>query len=121
MVAGFLDRPDYESLLDRADVVVSAAKGENFGIAVVEAIAAGAWPVLPDALAYPEIIPVSHHDDCLYAEGDWKRLAEVIAHSAAGRLRRVARRGDGGPCVASDRRADGPSPRRTPPTMSRAA
>ena len=67
---GFLDRPDYESLLDRADVVVSAAKGENFGIAVVEAIAAGAWPVLPDALAYPEIIPVSHHDDCSTPRGD---------------------------------------------------
>lgn len=82
---GFLDRPDYEALLDRADVVVSAAKGENFGIAVVEAIAAGAWPVLPDALAYPEIIPVSHHDDCLYGEGGLgKRLAEVIAHREAG-------------------------------------
>jgi glycosyltransferase involved in cell wall biosynthesis len=82
---GFLDRPDYEALVDRADVVVSAAKGENFGIAVVEAIAAGAWPVLPDALAYPEIIPVSHHNDCLYGEGDLgKRLAEVIAHRAAG-------------------------------------
>ena len=87
---GFLDRPDYESLLDRADVVVSAAKGENFGIAVVEAIAAGAWPVLPDALAYPEIIPVSHHDDCLYAEGDSgsgsPRSSPTVRR---GRLRRV--------------------------------
>ena len=32
-----------------------------------------------------------------------------------------ARRGDGGPCVAGDRRADGSSTRRTPPAMSRAA
>ena len=32
-----------------------------------------------------------------------------------------ARRGDGGPCVAGDRRADESSTRRTPPAMSRAA
>ena len=107
---GFLDRPDYESLLDRADVVVSAAKGENFGIAVVEAIAAGAWPVLPDALAYPEIIPVSHHDDCLYAEGGLgKRLADST-NSSGDEPRRLT----SGPCDSSTASPWGTGPIRRP-------
>lgn len=51
---GFATRDHYEALLRRADVVVSTAHQEFFGIAVVEAIAAGAHPVLPDRLVYPE-------------------------------------------------------------------
>ncbi|MEM9467787.1 MAG: DUF3524 domain-containing protein [Actinomycetota bacterium] len=76
---GLLDRSDYVDLLGWADIVVSAAKGENFGIAVVEAIAAGAWPVLPRGLSYPEIIPTVHHDDCLYGPGELgTRLAATV-------------------------------------------
>ncbi|MEO0495117.1 MAG: DUF3524 domain-containing protein, partial [Actinomycetota bacterium] len=82
---GFVDRPAYEALLDRADVVVSAARGENFGIAVVEAIAAGAWPVLPDRLAYPEVVPSEHHAACLYSEGGLgARLATTVSAVAGG-------------------------------------
>ena len=39
---GFLPRDDYLRLLNKADVVISAAKHEFFGISVVEALAAGA-------------------------------------------------------------------------------
>ncbi|MEM8705816.1 MAG: DUF3524 domain-containing protein [Actinomycetota bacterium] len=82
---GLVDADTYRDLLRRADVVVSAARGENFGIAIVEAIAAGAWPVLPDALAYPEVIPADHHAACLYpAGGLGRRLGEVIEAVAAG-------------------------------------
>jgi glycosyltransferase involved in cell wall biosynthesis len=49
-------RTDYEQVLLDADVVVSTAKHEFFGIGVVEAIAAGAYPVLPRRLSYPEIL-----------------------------------------------------------------
>ena len=47
---------EYESALGEADVVVSTANHEFFGISIVEAVAAGAWPVLPRRLAYPEIV-----------------------------------------------------------------
>ncbi|TVQ29572.1 MAG: DUF3524 domain-containing protein, partial [Spirochaetaceae bacterium] len=40
----------YYSLLDEAAIVVSTAIQENFGIAVMEAIAAGCAPILPDRL-----------------------------------------------------------------------
>lgn len=50
---------DYPALLARADVVVSTARHEFFGVAVAEAIAAGALPLLPDRLAYPELVPSS--------------------------------------------------------------
>jgi glycosyltransferase involved in cell wall biosynthesis len=60
-------RRDYEAWLRGAEIVVSTAIQENFGIAVMEAIACGAYPLLPHRLAYPEIIPAELHD-CLYAD-----------------------------------------------------
>ena len=83
---GLLERGAYLDLLARADIVVSAARGENFGIGVVEAVAAGAWPVLPDGLAYPEVIPEAFHGDCLYGEGQLgRRLAATVEAVASGR------------------------------------
>ncbi len=60
---------DYAALLWAADVVVSTAIHEFFGIAVVEAIYCGCRPVLPRRLSYPGLIPLSAHDDVLYGEG----------------------------------------------------
>jgi len=48
---------DYPALLRRADVVVSTARHEFFGVAVLEAITAGALPILPRRLSYPELVP----------------------------------------------------------------
>ena len=49
-------RDAYAAALGEADVFVSTAEHEFFGISAVEAIAAGALPVLPERLAYPEIL-----------------------------------------------------------------
>lgn len=60
----------YQRWLARADIVVSAAVQEFFGIAVIEAAYCGAMPLLPRRLAYPELIPHAWHDVCLYADDD---------------------------------------------------
>ena len=66
---GYLpSRAAYSELLARGSVVVSTAIQENFGISVVEAVAAGNHPLLPHRLSYPEIIPAAYHDACLYAD-----------------------------------------------------
>lgn len=66
---GFAPVEGYRHLLRSADIVVSTARQEFFGIAVVEAIYAGAFPLLPRRLSYPEIIPSELHDAVLYDEG----------------------------------------------------
>ena len=56
----------YAELLWRADIVVSSAIQEFFGIGVVEAMYCGCVPLLPQRLSYPEILPPEYHADCLY-------------------------------------------------------
>jgi len=56
-------RDQYETVLGQADVVVSTAHHEFFGIGIVEAITAGAIPLLPQRLAYPEILDRIHKPD----------------------------------------------------------
>lgn len=78
---GYAAVDDYRSLLRRTDIVVSTAHHEFFGVAVTEAIAAGAFPVLPNRLVYPERIPVEQHAACLYDEGRFvERLRWAITH-----------------------------------------
>jgi len=50
-------REAYARLLASADVAVSTALNEFFGIAMLEACYAGATPLVPDRLAYPELYP----------------------------------------------------------------
>lgn len=57
---------DYARLLWSADVVLSTAIHEFFGVSVVEALYCGAWPVLPRRLSYPELLPTDLHAECLY-------------------------------------------------------
>ena len=66
-----LDLEEYRALLLRSDIVVSTAVQEFFGISIVEAVAAGARPVLPRRLSYPWLIPGEHHATVLYAPGSF--------------------------------------------------
>lgn len=65
---------DYPELLARADVVVSTARHEFFGVAVVEAITASAFPLLPARLSYPELVPAP----APYLYGDHHHLVERL-------------------------------------------
>jgi len=57
---GFIpDREAFYDTLRQADIVVSTSGQEFFGIAMVEAAAAGPMPLLPDKLVYPEIFGLS--------------------------------------------------------------
>lgn len=83
---GHLPSAEYRALLLQSDIVVSAALHEFFGIAIVEAIAAGAVPVLPERLSFPEVVPPEWHRSALYADGDLRiRLHAVLSNLPAAR------------------------------------
>lgn len=63
---GWADDIRYPELLRMADLVVSTAHHEFFGIALTEAVYAGAMPVAPNRLVYPERLTVGVHGRCLY-------------------------------------------------------
>jgi glycosyltransferase involved in cell wall biosynthesis len=84
---GHLAPEAYRRLLLGADVVVSTAAHEFFGVAPVEAMAAGAVPLLPDRLSYPELVPRWAHDAVLYRGGLFERLRTVLDDLAAARRR----------------------------------
>lgn len=71
-------RQDYVDWLRQGDLVISTACQENFGIAVVEAIRHGCWPLLPNRLSYPEIIPRQFHSQVLYSDND--QLVDKVCH-----------------------------------------
>jgi glycosyltransferase involved in cell wall biosynthesis len=97
---GTLDRAGYHELLAASDVTVSTAEHETFGIAAVEAMAAGCVPLLPDRLSYPEIVPGRWHRTVLYGPGELvDRLRVVLTDLPAARravdgLARAVRRYD---------------------------
>ena len=78
------DRATYHALLGRADVVVSTAIHEFFGLAVLEAAAAGAMPLLPRRLSYVELFDAARWPRIIYEfdEELADRLVEVLAHPA---------------------------------------
>lgn len=75
-------RRDYYQWLARGAIVISTALQENFGIAIVEAMAHGCLPLLPNRLSYPEILPGPFHDDFLYTSQEdlESRLAYLLTH-----------------------------------------
>lgn len=85
------DRAQYAALLASADVAVSTANNEFFGLAMIEACYAGCAPVVPDRLAYPELygpqFRYSGPDDLVA-----RLRAHVLETPAPGQARALAER-----------------------------
>ena len=105
------DRDEYLRWLGSCDVVASTARQEFFGVAVMEGVAAGCHPLVPDRLAYGQLFGGTHAKKALWgdptqlvdrlrtlskdpvvtraplARAGWRRMAlEHDAALAAGRL-----------------------------------
>ena len=94
---GYLpDIADYRALLRGADVVLSTALHEFQGLAVLEAVASGCLPAVPDRLAYPEIYPPEFR----YSSHGSDAKTEAVA--AAALVRRLGAKIEQGDAVAPD-------------------
>ena len=71
-------RSIYAQVLSTADVFVSTAEHEFFGISAAEAIEAGAYPLLPERLAYPELVG----GDEFFYDGTPEQLTQRLASLA---------------------------------------
>lgn len=90
--SGYATSERYRELLWDAAITISTAHHEFFGISVVEAMYCHTFPLLPNRLSYPELIPCEFHNDCLYTSHDdlIERLVRVLR--APGETAAVARR-----------------------------
>ncbi len=71
------DRSEYARLLRQGDIIISTARHEFFGIAVLEGVRSGCRPLLPDRLSYQELFAPEY------------RYQEQGKHSFKNRLRQL--------------------------------
>lgn len=76
-------RQEYVAALCDTDVFVSTANHEFFGISAVEAIAAGAYPLLPNRLSYAELLAELADPGQFFYDGSPERLAAKLVELAA--------------------------------------
>lgn len=74
---GFVEsRAEYNQLLVESDAVISTALHDFQGLSVLEAVAAGCYPLVPDRLVYPEWF-----GDVCYLAGNPQEEAQALARA----------------------------------------
>lgn len=68
------DRKEYVCLLRRGDIIVSTARHEFFGMAVLEGVRAGCRPLVPDRLSYTELFAGKYR----YPENGFKKHLQKL-------------------------------------------
>ena len=71
---------EYAEWLWKADILPVTSNQEFFGASIMEAIYCGTWPILPDRLTYPELIPKKIQKEHIYVnESDlYKKIIWAI-------------------------------------------
>jgi len=76
---GYADSFDqYASLLCKSDILPVTNIQDFFGGSIVEAIYCGCYPLLPNRLTYPELIPEAHHKKHIYKDDLELRLKKLL-------------------------------------------
>ncbi len=61
---------EYAAWLFRADILPVTSNQDFFGASVAEAIYCGCYPILPQRLTYPELIPIDNFPNHFYSDFD---------------------------------------------------
>ena len=61
---------EYAEWLWKSDIMPVTSNQEFFGASVMEAIYCNVWPILPNRLTYPELIPSKYHVNNIYRTED---------------------------------------------------
>ncbi len=77
---GYLENEsDYRTIMRNSDVVVSSALHDFQGLAILEAVASGCIPVVPDRLAYPEFFAEEFRFPSFVDDPD-KEISFLVKH-----------------------------------------
>ena len=71
---------DYATWLWKSDIIPVTSKQEFFGASVMEAVYCNTYPILPNRLSYPELLPQRFHKDHIYQNKEdlYQKLAWAI-------------------------------------------
>lgn len=78
---GFLEKKsDYYRVLEEASILPVTNRQEFFGISVMEAVYAGAIPLLPERLTYPDLFQIEQNSEYFYRTEEqlYLKLKEIL-------------------------------------------